>query len=454
MKSICFYFQVHQPFRLRNYRFFDIGRNHSYFDDMQNAWICRRVAEKCYLPTNKLMLDLIKQHGGAFKISYSISGVALDQFERYTPEVIDSFKELAKTGCVEFLAETYTHSLSSLKSKQEFISQVKIHSSKIEQLFGQKPKVFRNTELIYSDAIGEMVSEMGFKAQLSEGAKHILGWRSPNYAYQHPSNNGLKLLLKNFQLSDDIAFRFSQHTWDGYPVTAEKYVDWLNSVDSPECINLFMDYETFGEHQWKETGIFEFLKHLPSRVFSHSDYTFNTPSELADNLNPVDKVYVPYPMSWADEERDLTAWLGNDLQDDAFDQIYAFEEKVRKIDDLNFWIDWRYLQTSDHFYYMCTKWFSDGDVHKYFNHYDSPYDAYMNYTNVLSDFRIRLDEALDISLLPKLEHMKFEKKEEEPSEKSNLKKTASKKTLTTKATTKKSAAIEKTTKTKKTKSDK
>lgn len=461
MKSICFYFQVHQPFRLRNYRFFDIGRNHSYFDDMQNAWICRRVAEKCYLPTNKLMLDLIKQHGGAFKISYSISGVALDQFERYTPEVIDSFKELAKTGCVEFLAETYTHSLSSLKSKQEFISQVKIHSSKIEQLFGQRPKVFRNTELIYSDAIGEMVSEMGFKAQLSEGAKHILGWRSPNYAYQHPSNNGLKLLLKNFQLSDDIAFRFSQHTWDGYPVTAEKYVDWLNSVDSPECINLFMDYETFGEHQWKETGIFEFLKHLPSRVFSHSDYTFNTPSELADNLNPIDKVYVPYPMSWADEERDLTAWLGNDLQDDAFDQIYAFEEKVRKIDDLNFWIDWRYLQTSDHFYYMCTKWFSDGDVHKYFNHYDSPYEAYMNYANVLSDFRIRLDEALDISLLPKLEHIKFEKKEEEPSEKSNLKKTASKITSSTKDTAKKSAVkektnlkSEKTTKTQKSKSDK
>lgn len=461
MKSICFYFQVHQPFRLRNYRFFDIGRNHSYFDDMQNAWICRRVAEKCYLPTNKLMLDLIKQHGGAFKISYSISGVALDQFERYTPEVIDSFKELAKTGCVEFLAETYTHSLSSLKSKQEFISQVKIHSHKIEQLFGQRPKVFRNTELIYSDAIGVMVSEMGFKAQLSEGAKHILGWRSPNYAYQHPSNNGLKLLLKNFQLSDDIAFRFSQHTWDGYPVTAEKYVDWLNSVDSPECINLFMDYETFGEHQWKETGIFEFLKHLPSRVFSHSDYTFNTPSELADSLNPIDKIYVPYPMSWADEERDLTAWLGNDLQDDAFDQIYAFEEKVRKIDDLNFWIDWRYLQTSDHFYYMCTKWFSDGDVHKYFNHYDSPYEAYMNYANVLSDFRIRLDEALDISLLPKLEHIKFEKKEEEPSEKSNLKKTASKKTSSTKDTAKKSAVkektnlkSEKTTKTQKSKSDK
>lgn len=453
MKSICFYFQVHQPFRLRNYRFFDIGRNHSYFDDMQNAWICRRVAEKCYLPTNKLMLDLIKQHGGAFKISYSISGVALDQFERYTPEVIDSFKELAKTGCVEFLAETYTHSLSSLKSKQEFTSQVKIHSHKIHQLFGIKPRVFRNTELIYSDTIGEMVGEMGFKAQLSEGAKHILGWRSPNYAYQHPSNNGLKLLLKNFQLSDDIAFRFSQHTWEGYPLTTEKYVDWLNSVDNPECINLFMDYETFGEHQWKETGIFEFLKHLPSRVFSHSNFTFNTPSELADKLNPIDKIYVPYPMSWADEERDLTAWLGNDLQDDAFDQIYEFEDKVRKIDDLNFWIDWRYLQTSDHFYYMCTKWFSDGDVHKYFNHYDSPYDAYMNYANVLSDFRIRLDEALDISLLPKLEQMKPELNLDEPIKKI-AKKTASTKASIKKTETKAKTKTEKKTKTKKSESDK
>ncbi len=444
MKSICFYFQVHQPFRLRNYRFFDIGRNHSYFDDMQNRWLCRRVADKCYLPTNKLMLDLIKEHKGAFKISYSISGTALDQFERFTPEVIDSFRELAKTGCVEFLAETYTHSLSSLKSKQEFISQVKIHSHRIEQLFGVKPRVFRNTELIYSDAIGEMVAEMGFKAQLSEGAKHVLGWRSSNYAYSHPNNN-LKLLLKNFQLSDDIAFRFSQQSWDGFPLTTEKYVDWLNEIDNPECINLFMDYETFGEHQWKETGIFEFLRHLPSRVFSHSNFTFNTPSELADTLNPVDKVYVPYPMSWADEERDLTAWLGNDLQDDAFEQIYEFEEKVRKIDDLNFWIDWRYLQTSDHFYYMCTKWFSDGDVHKYFNHYNSPYDAYMNYANVLSDFRIRLDEACDISYLPTKEQMQPEKKEEKP-KKVAAKKATTKKTPATKTTTKTAEKKTKTTK--------
>ncbi len=406
MKSICFYFQVHQPFRLRQYRFFDIGRNHSYFDDIQNAWICRRVADKCYLPTNKLMLDLIKENNGAFKISYSISGTALDQFEKYTPDVIDSFRALAETGCVEFMAETYTHSLSALKSKREFTDQVKIHSHKIEALFGVKPKVFRNTELIYSNEIGNMVADMGYTAQLTEGAKHILGWRSSNHAYSHPERNDLKLLLKNFQLSDDIAFRFSQHTWPGYPLTADKYVDWLNEIENPECINLFMDYETFGEHQWKETGIFEFLKHLPSRVFSHSNFSFNTPSELVANLKPVGPMSAPNPISWADEERDLTAWLGNDLQDDAFEQIYEFEEKIRKLDDLNFWIDWRYLQTSDHFYYMCTKWFSDGDVHKYFNHYESPYDAYMNYANVLSDLRIRLDDALVISHLPTMEQTK------------------------------------------------
>ncbi|MCK9163257.1 MAG: glycoside hydrolase family 57 protein [Bacteroidales bacterium] len=406
MKSICFYFQVHQPFRLKPYRFFDIGRNHSYFDDIQNAWICRRVADKCYIPTNKLMLDLIKENNGAFRISYSISGTALDQFEKFTPDVIDSFRTLAETGCVEFMAETYTHSLASLKSKQEFIDQVKIHSRKIESLFGVKPKVFRNTELIYSDEIGDMVADMGYTAQITEGAKHILGWRNSNHAYSHPERKNLKLLLKNFQLSDDIAFRFSQHTWPGFPLTADKYVDWLNEIENPECINLFMDYETFGEHQWKETGIFEFLKHLPSRVFSHSNFSFNTPSELVQNLNPVGEMHVPTPISWADEERDLTAWLGNDLQDDAFNQIYEFEDKIRKIDDLNFWIDWRYLQTSDHFYYMCTKWFSDGDVHKYFNHYDSPYEAYMNYANVLSDLRIRLDDALIVSHLPTMEQTK------------------------------------------------
>ncbi|MDD2288060.1 MAG: glycoside hydrolase family 57 protein [Bacteroidales bacterium] len=394
MKSICFYFQVHQPNRLRHYRFFDIGNNHDYFDDAQNAWLCRRVADKCYLPTNKLMLDLINENKGRFKISYSITGVVLEQFEKYTPEVIESFKALAATGCVEFIGETYYHSLAALKSKSEFKNQVKLHSDKIFELFGQRPSVFRNTELIYSDYIGEIVGDLGFKAQITEGAKHILGWRSPNFLYKSSKNENLVLLLKNFQLSDDIAFRFSQHSWEGFPLTVDKYVKWLNQTQDAECINLFMDYETFGEHQWKETGIFEFLRELPKGVFKKTDFGFSTPSQLVDNLKPVSEIHVPYPISWADEERDLTAWLGNDLQDDAYDQLYELEEEIISSGDKDLINDWRYLQTSDHFYYMCTKWFSDGDVHKYFNHYDSPYDAYINYMNVLSDFRIRLSNLI------------------------------------------------------------
>ncbi|MEI6426748.1 MAG: glycoside hydrolase family 57 protein, partial [Candidatus Absconditabacteria bacterium] len=383
MRSICFYFQVHQPFRLRSYRFFDIGKNHDYFDEFQNRYIARRVADKCYIPTNQVMLDLIKEYGSAFKISYSISGTALDQFERYTPDVIESFKRLAETGCVEFLAETYTHSLSALKSREEFTTQVESQRNKIEQLFGVKPRTFRNTELIYSDHIGSMVADMGFETMLTEGAKHVLGWKSPNFMYCNAINPKLKLLLKNFQLSDDIAFRFSQRSWESWPLTTEKFVDWLNQIDqNQEVVNLFMDYETFGEHQWMETGIFEFMRALPGRVFSHSNFSFNTPSELTERMQPVAAIHVPHPISWADEERDLTAWLGNDLQDEAFDSVYAIEGRVKATNDFNLIADWRYLQTSDHFYYMCTKWFSDGDVHKYFNPYGSPYEAFINYMNV------------------------------------------------------------------------
>lgn len=395
MKTICFYFQVHQPFRLRRYRFFDIGARHNYFDDYANRTIMRKVADKCYLPTNQLFLDLIKEYGCKFKISYSISGTAIDQFEMYAPDVLDSFKRLAETGCVEFLAETYSHSLSSLKSREEFENQVALHGAKIKQHFNQTPTVFRNTELIYSDKIGEMVSEMGYKAILCEGAKHILGWKSPNYVYTNAINPKLKLLLKNFKLSDDIAFRFSNRAWDEWPLTTEKYVNWLNSIDSKEeIINLFMDYETFGEHQWAETGIFEFMRHLPRRVFSNSDFEFLTPSEAAEKHQPIAPMHVQHPISWADEERDLTAWLGNDLQDDAFDKLYAIREKIKLVNDENLIRDWKYLQTSDHFYYMCTKWFSDGDVHKYFNPYDTPYDAFINFMNILSDFMLRIDEEI------------------------------------------------------------
>ncbi len=395
MKTICFYFQVHQPFRLRRYRFFDIGEYHNYFDDFANRSIMRKVAEKSYLPTNNLMLDLINEFGSRFKISYSISGIALDQFEMYAPDVLESFRKLAETGCVEFLAETYSHSLSSLKNRDEFENQVSAQSKRIEELFGKKPTTFRNTELIYSDEIGAMVANMGYKAMLTEGAKHILGWKSSNYLYTNAINPKLKLLLKNFRLSDDIAFRFSNHGWSEWPLTAEKYVSWLNKIEPrEEIVNLFMDYETFGEHQWVETGIFDFMHAFPRNVFTDSDFEFLTPSEAADKHQPVSALHVPNPISWADEERDLTAWLGNDLQDEAFNNLYSFAEKVSRIDDKDIQRDWKYLQTSDHFYYMCTKWFSDGDVHKYFNPYDTPYEAFINFMNILSDFTIRVNDKI------------------------------------------------------------
>jgi alpha-amylase len=393
MKALCFYFQVHQPFRLRTYRFFDIGENHYYFDEYRNRYIIKRVAGKCYLPMNDLLLDLIKQYGSAFKVCFSLSGVVVDQFKMYAPEVLESFQKLAATGNVEFLAETYAHSLASLSSKSEFFDQVKMHGKLVKELFGQEPKTFRNTELIYSDEIGEWIAELGFKTMLTEGARHILGWRSPNFMYCNAINPKLKILLKNFRLSDDIAFRFSQHSWDGWPLTAEKFVDWLNDIKDPEeTVNLFMDYETFGEHQWPETGIFEFMKALPGRVFLHSNYRFHTPSELSELSQPVAAVHVPHAISWADEERDITAWLGNELQKDAFAKTYELEEKVKDCKNEDLLRDWRYLQTSDHYYYMCTKWFSDGDVHKYFNPYGSPYEAYINYMNILSDFIIRIKE--------------------------------------------------------------
>jgi len=393
MRHICFYFQVHQPYRLKNYHFFNIGEDPYYFDDYANRSIMRKVAEKCYLPANQLFLELIEQYGGRFKISYSLSGTFIDQMEAYAPDVLKSFQALAQTGCVEFLSETYSHSLAALKSKDEFKAQVAAHREKIVQYFGQKPVVFRNTELIYSDEIGKMVADMGYKAMITEGAKHILGWKSPNFLYCNAINPKLKLLLKNFSLSDDIAFRFSNRGWSEWPLTTEKYVDWLNGVkEKEEIVNLFMDYETFGEHQWAETGIFEFLRHLPARVFDNSDFEFCMPREAADKLQPTALLHCPHPISWADEERDLTAWLGNDLQDDAFNNLYELEPLIKQITDTDILRDWKYLQTSDHFYYMCTKFFSDGDVHKYFNHYNTPYEAFMNYMNVLTDFTLRVKQ--------------------------------------------------------------
>jgi alpha-amylase len=392
MRTICLYFQIHQPFRLKRYRFFNIGNDHYYYDDYMNESIMRKVADRSYLIANKVLRQIIKEYGSEFKVAFSISGIALDQFELYAPDVLESFQKLAKTGSVEFLAETYSHSLVALKDKNEFARQVDEHRQKIKLYFDHDPTVFRNTELVYSDTIGADVADMGFSAVLTEGAKHVLGWKSPNYMYCNALNPRLKVLLRNFRLSDDIAFRFSNQAWSEFPLTAEKFVSWLNKMDKKEeTANIFIDYETFGEHQWLESGIFDFLKALPGAVFRHSKFTFATPSELVQNLQPISSISVPYPISWADEERDLTAWLGNDLQKDAFNRLYSLTEKVNRCADPRIRKDWKYLQSSDHLYYMSTKFFSDGEIHAYFNPYESPYDAYINYMNVLSDFSIRLN---------------------------------------------------------------
>ncbi|MBR0501944.1 MAG: glycoside hydrolase family 57 protein [Paludibacteraceae bacterium] len=394
MKSVCFYFQVHQPFRLKRYRFFDIGSDHYYYDDYNNEEIITRIAHNCYLPANNTILQMIKDTKGKFKVAYSISGIALEQMELYAPEVIDSFKDLAKTGCVEFLAETYAHSLSSLiEDSDEFEIQVKSHVKKIQNLFGYKPTVFRNTELIYSDDIGERVANMGFKGMITEGAKHVLGWKSPNYVYCCANNPRLKILLKNFKLSDDVTFRFSDWSWNQYPLTADKFMEWIKDTpESEDVVNLFMNYETFGELQSAGTGIFEFLKALPYFA-DKMNIDFQTPSMVIEKRKPIDQIHVPYAMSWADEERDLSAWLGNELQHSAFDKLNAIGERVRLSNDRRLLQDWLYLQSSDHFYYMSTKYFSDGAVHSHFSPYDTPYEAFMNYMNVLSDFIERVNSV-------------------------------------------------------------
>ncbi len=398
-KSICLYFQVHQPNRLRLYRFFDIGKDSHYYDDFANRTILRRVAQRCYLPANELLLDLINTYKGQFKVAFSISGSVLEQFDRYAPEVIDSFRKLAGTGCVEFLAETYYHSLASVASPAEFRRQVEKHKATIEHYFGVTPKSFRNTELVYSDEIGSMVYDMGFKTMLTEGAKHVLGWKSPNYIYSGALAPKLKLLLRNYTLSDDIAFRFSDRNWQDWPLTGDKYLGWIKAAaHNDEIVNLFMDYETFGEHQKAQSGIFDFMRYLPEVVINDGDFEFVTPEQAGRKHKAVAVLDVPDPISWADEERDITAWLGNELQSDAFKKLYSVSEKLALIKDNDpLWDDFGHLQESDHFYYMCTKFFSDGAVHKYFNPYDTPYEAFINYMNVLSDFILRVDDANSVS---------------------------------------------------------
>lgn len=392
MKTVCFYFQVHQPLRLKKYRFFNMGKDHHYLDDVANRSIMQKVALSCYLPMNELLLKLITDNKGAFKVSFSITGIAIEQFREYAPQVLDSFRELAATGCVEFLAETYSHSLASLANEDEFREQVAAHSKLMEKEFGQTPTAFRNTELIYSDRIGEMVSQMGFKTIIAEGAKHVLGWKSPNYIYAGALDQKLRLLLRNYKLSDDIGFRFSERGWNQWPLTADKFVSWLTADDVPgDLINLFMDYETFGEHQSAETGIFEFMKHLPKTILKTKKLDFATVSDTAACCQPVAVLHSPHPMSWTDEERDVTAWLGNELQNEAFSKLYALRDAVKSIDDPDFNYVWDFMQCSNHFYYMATKWFSDGDARSYLNPYDSAYEAFINYMNVLGDFQSQVE---------------------------------------------------------------
>ena len=394
MPSVCIYFQVHQPYRLRRYSFFDIGSVHVYDDEEGNRRVLNKVADKCYLPTNALLLSLIKEYGGYFRIAFSLTGVILEQMEKYRPDVLESFQKLADTGCVEFLSETYYHSLAFLFSPREFREQVKLHGKKIRELFGWRPVTFRNTELIYNNELAKVIEDMGYKAILAEGADKILGWRSPNFVYRPAGCETIKLLLKNYRLSDDIAFRFSDTQWSEYPLMADKFAHWLHQINAGgEVINLFMDYETFGEHQWQETGIFEFLKVLPREIARHPDFNFRTPAEVASDCEARASLDVPEPISWADTERDLTAWMGNAMQRDALRALYALEKVVRRRKDKGLLHTWRMLQTSDHFYYMCTKWFADGDVHKYFNPFESPYDACINYMNILEDFSRRVDDG-------------------------------------------------------------
>lgn len=391
MVSICFYFEVHQPFRLRPYHFFDVGVDPHYLDEDRNREICIKVANKCYLPTNKLLLDLIKKYGADFRITFSVSGTALDQFRMYSPDTLVSFQRLADTGQVEFLNETYYHSLSALYSEREFRAQVQKHGQAVRELFGQSPVSFRNTELIYSNHIAWLARDMGFQAILLEGTEKILDWRSPNFVYAPEHTPGIKCLLKNYKLSDDIAFRFSDRNWKEWPMSADKFASWAHQVaGNGTNINLFMDFETFGEHQWEDSGIFQFLKDLPAKILRRPDFSFRTVTQVARQNEPVGTIDTHEPISWADLERDLSAWLGNSMQKEALNGIYELEEAVYASQNPDFLEIFRKLQTSDHFYYMSTKYWSDGDVHKYFSPYSTPHDAYIYYMNVLHDFRQRL----------------------------------------------------------------
>lgn len=389
VNTVSLVFHAHQPLRLKNYRVFDIGNNHYYFNKEKNQSIIHKIRDKCYLPANNVLLQLMKKTKH-FRIAFSITGVLIEQLEDSAPEVLESFKRLAKTGRLEFLSETYYHSLSSLYSQREFQEQVEQHKELIKEVFHQTPKIFRNTELIYNNNIARVVYNMGFKGIVAEGVDHILKWRSPNYVYKAKTAD-IKLLLKNYRLSDDVAFRFSQKSWVGYPLTADKFAEWIASSIGEHAI-IYVDYETFGEHQWQDTGILEFLKALPKEL-EYRNIKFSSLSELAKKP-AVDDLDVNNTISWADTERDTSAWTGNQMQQQALKELYNIEQAVRACDDPIILRDWRLLQLSDHFYYMCTKWFADGDVHKYFNPYETPYEGFIAFMNALNDLALRVKQKL------------------------------------------------------------
>ena len=393
MTSVCLYFEVHQPIRLNRFSVFSIGHGDSskfYFNQKLNQEIFTKVAKKCYLPTNNLLLDLINRTDGKFRISFSLTGTFVEYCNEFMPEVIDSFKELFKTGAVDMIEETYYHSLSSLYDElDEFEEQVKLHRQLIKQLFNYKPKVFRNTEAIFDNRIAKKVAEMGYKGIITEGTEKILGWRSPNYLYK-PINVDIKTLLRNYTLSDDVGFRFSARMWKDYPLTADKFSHWILRSQG-DLVNLFMDYETFGEHHWTETGIFDFLTRFPEEVLKHEHLDFVTVGEAVERYEPVGEIDVPWAISWADEDRDVSTWLGNDMQTACFNELKNIGHKIKEKGDTNLLETWRKLQTSDHLYYLSTKGLADGDVHAYFSPYDGPYDCFINYMNVLQDLKQKLD---------------------------------------------------------------
>lgn len=396
-RGIVLYLHVHQPLRVRKYSIFDTAELHDYFtesddSDRNNEKVLRKVVEKSYKPMNALLEKLLKQHP-EFKVSFSITGTFIEQAEKWAPDVLESFRRLVDTGQVEIVSETYYHSLAFFYSMEEFELQVRMHREKIRELFGVETAVFRNTELSYNDSMAKWADEYGFKGILAEGWDPILEWRSPNHMYRPTGTDNISLLLKNYKLSDDVAFRFSNRGWEQWPLMADTYNEWTNaSITDSQLVNLFMDYETFGEHQWADTGIFSFFESFIGKWLENSDNTFYTPSEAIDAHKPVGEISMPHTVTWADTERDLTAWLGNSMQQEALRHLYALEHDILRSGDIDLIADWRKLQTSDHVYYMCTKWFSDGDVHAYFSPYDSPYDAFLYFMNALRDVRYRLME--------------------------------------------------------------